>query len=47
MTKRIAYNRDSKDFDMYLDGEYIGSRASHHEAEVELDRVASALVRSN
>lgn len=40
MIKLITYNRANKDFDMYLDGEYIGSRERHVEAEVELDRVA-------
>lgn len=39
MTKRITRNRETKDFDMYLNGEYIGSRATYSEAEAELDRV--------
>jgi hypothetical protein len=39
-TKTIKYNRSTKDFDMFYNGEYIGSRARHIEAEVELDRVA-------
>lgn len=42
MTKTIRYNRDSRDFDMYLDGEYVGSRATHGEAEPALDAIASA-----
>lgn len=40
MNKRISYNRDTKDFDMYLDGEYVGSRGTRAEAEAELDRLA-------
>jgi len=40
MQKTITYNRDTHDFDMFLDGAYIGSRERHQEAEVELDRVA-------
>lgn len=40
MQKHITYNRDTKDFDMTLDGAYVGSRERHHEAEVELDRLA-------
>lgn len=38
--KQIKYNRDSKDFDMYLDGRYIGSRGTHREAEEALDEAA-------
>lgn len=38
--KQITYNRDSKDFDMYLDGRYIGSAATHAEAERRLDAEA-------
>ena len=40
--KEIIRNRLSKDYDMYLDGRYVGSRASYHEAETELDRLAFA-----
>jgi hypothetical protein len=42
MQKTITFNRDTKDFDMFLDGAYVGSRARHLEAEVELDRLAYA-----
>ena len=38
--KTISYNRANKDYDAYLDGEYIGSFDSHHEAEIELNRLA-------
>jgi hypothetical protein len=40
--KEIIRNRLSKDYDMFLDGRYVGSRASYHEAETELDRLAFA-----
>lgn len=44
MTKTIKFNRQNKDFDAYLNNEYVGSFASHHEAEIELDRIASDLL---
>jgi hypothetical protein len=40
MIKLITYNRANKDFDMFLDGAFVGSRERHIEAEVELDRLA-------
>lgn len=39
MNKRIRFNRATKDFDMYLGNEYVGSRATYAEAEAELDRL--------
>jgi hypothetical protein len=40
MQKTITYNRANHDFDMFLDGAFVGSRDRHIDAEVELDRVA-------
>lgn len=40
MQKLITYNRSNRDFDMYLDGAFVGSRERHIDAEVELDRLA-------
>lgn len=40
MTKEIRYDRSTKDFAMYLNGEYVGSRSDRTEAQVELDRLA-------
>lgn len=40
MTKQIKFNRDTKDFDLFLNGRYVGSRATHTEAQTELDRLA-------
>lgn len=38
--KEIKRNRLNKDYDMFLDGRYVGSRATHTEAQAELDRLA-------
>lgn len=43
--KDIKRNRLNKDFDMFLDGRYVGSRATYTEAQVELDRLASETLR--
>lgn len=50
-TKYIGYDRLTKDYAAYFDGEVIGFYASHHEAEVALDKhvadiQASGLTRS-
>ncbi len=42
--KVIVYSPDDHDYSAYLDEEYIGSFPSHHEAEVELDKLALELV---
>lgn len=39
MTKRIQYDRQSKDFAAYLNEELIGYFGSYHAAEVEIDRL--------
>lgn len=38
ITKEIKYSHG--DYDMFLNGEYVGSERSYHSAEVELDRLA-------
>lgn len=38
--KSIQYDRETRDYRATLDGQLIGWFRSHHEAEVELDRVA-------
>lgn len=43
--KTITFNRETKDYDAYLDGDYIGSFANHHEAEVELGNLAYEQLR--
>lgn len=37
MHKEIKFNRDTKDFDMFLDGAYVGSRATYSQAETDLN----------
>jgi hypothetical protein len=37
--KEIRYSRITRDFDLYIDGQYVGSRSSYHEAEVALDEI--------
>lgn len=39
-TKEVRRNRETKDFDMYLNSEYVGSRETPQEARAELDRLA-------
>lgn len=39
-TKEVKFNRANKDYDMFLNGRYVGSCASHREATAELDRLA-------
>jgi hypothetical protein len=45
MNKRIQYSKETRDFDAYLDEQYIGSFGSYHAAEVELDRLAYEQLR--
>lgn len=40
MAKQVKYNRLNKDFDMFLNNRYVGSRPTSTEAQVELDRIA-------
>jgi hypothetical protein len=39
MTKRIKYNRENNDYDMFIGREYVGSRDTYDEAQIELDRL--------
>lgn len=41
--KRITYVRESREYDAYFDGQYIGSYRNHHDAEVALDQYALEL----
>jgi hypothetical protein len=40
--KSIQYDRTTKDYAAYLDGQLIGFYSSHHAAEVALDQVATS-----
>ncbi len=42
--REIRYNRACHDFDAYLGGQYVGSFPTHHDAEVELNRLALELL---
>lgn len=35
--KEIVYDRETRDYAMYLDGELVGFARTYHEAEVTLD----------
>lgn len=43
--KEIRYNVDTRDYDLYLDQEYVGSRSTQFEASIELDRLAYGLAQ--
>ena len=45
--KTIVYDRDSRDYAMYLDGELIGFARTYHEAEVTLDQLVFELLHGN
>ena len=45
--KEITYDRATRDYAMYLDGELIGFARTYHEAEVTLDRLVFALLSSD
>ena len=38
--KEIIYDRETRDYAMYLDGELVGFARTYHEAEVTLDQLA-------
>jgi hypothetical protein len=40
MQKDIKFNRQTKDFDCFLNGRYVGSRSSRTEAQALLDQIA-------
>ena len=42
--KEIRYDRETRDFAMYLDGELIGFARTYHEAEVALDQLVFELL---
>lgn len=42
--KHIQFNRADKDYSAYYDGEYIGTFATYHQAEIELDAHALDLL---
>ncbi len=42
--KEIAYDRETRDYAMYLDGELVGFGRTYHEAEVTLDQLVYELM---
>ena len=42
--KEICYDRETRDFAMYLDGELIGFARTYHEAEITLDQLVFELM---
>jgi hypothetical protein len=41
--KEIVYDRETRDYAMYLDGELVGFARTYHEAEVTLDQLVFEL----
>lgn len=44
--KEIVFDRETRDFAMYLDGELVGYARTYHEAEVTLDELVFELLSS-
>lgn len=42
--KEIVFDRETRDYAMYLDGELVGFARSYHEAEVTLDQLVFELI---
>jgi hypothetical protein len=42
--KEIIYDRETRDYAMYLDGELVGFARTYHEAEVTLDQLVFELM---
>lgn len=45
--KSIVYDRESRDYAMYLDGELIGFARTYQEAEITLDQLVFELLHGN
>lgn len=42
--KEIVYDRETRDYAMYLDLELVGFAKTYHDAEIELDRLVLDLI---
>ncbi len=42
--KEIVFDRESRDYAMYLDGDLVGYARTYHEAEVTLDQLIFELL---
>lgn len=43
-TREIKFDRETRDFAMYLDGELVGYARTYHEAEVTLDELVHTIL---
>jgi hypothetical protein len=39
-SREIRYSREDRDYSAYLNGQYVGSFRTYHDAEIALDRLA-------
>jgi len=44
--KEIVYDRETRDYALYLDGELVGFASTYHDAEVKLDQMIYDLITS-
>lgn len=45
--KEIVYDRATRDYAMYLDGELVGFARTYHDAEITLDELVYVLLGGN
>ena len=45
MTKEIRYDRETRDYAMYINGEVVGYAPNYHDAEVRLDAIVYDMLR--
>ncbi len=45
--KEIVYDRETRDYAMYLDGELVGFARTYHEGEVTLDQLVFELITAD
>lgn len=42
--REIVYDRETRDYAMYIDGELVGYARTYHEAEITLDELVFELI---
>lgn len=42
MEREIIYDRETRDYALYLDGEFVGYAGSYHAGEIKLDQLIYA-----
>ncbi len=45
--REIIFDRETKDYAMYLDGELVGFTRTYHEAEITLDQLVFELISAD